>query len=190
MLCVTYLKVGKGKETLLPFHSMCIYTFDVKAMKSFTHFFEEIPLPNKIHFSILFLSSQGETSIYSLPNNLVSNTEVKVISNSIFQNSVFWKTGLSDTYKWIISNIQRLKNAKSDSATKMWSNHLYQYVATYLVHSIVVKVALNNMLNTTVKRPNIPMTCLLQKSIYKLKGKLTWTNEHQTKKKKKILRGS
>lgn len=52
---------------------------------------------------------------------------------------------------------QRLKNAKSDSATKMWSNYLYQYVAMYLVHSIVLKVALNNMLNTTVKRPNIPI---------------------------------
>lgn len=139
--------------------------------------------PQQNTFLISFLSSQGETSIYSLPNHLVSNAEVKVISNSIFQNSVFWKTGISDTYKWIISNIQRLKNAKSDSATKMWSNYLYQYVAMYLVHSIVLKVALNNMLNTTVKRPNIPMTCLLQKSIYKLKGKLTWTNEHQTKKK-------
>lgn len=89
---------------------------------------------------------------------MVSNAEVKVISNSIFQNSVFWKTGLSDTYKWIISNIQRLKNAKSDSATKMWSNYLYLYVATYLVHSIVVKVALNNMLTTTAKRPNIPIS--------------------------------
>lgn len=28
----------------------------------------------------------------------------------------------------------------------------------YLVHSIVLKVALNNTLNTTVRRPNIPIS--------------------------------
>lgn len=40
----------------------------------------------------------------------------------------------------------------------MWSNYSYQYVAMYLVHSIVLKVALNNTLNTTVRRPNIPIS--------------------------------
>lgn len=92
----------KGNVATFSFH-VYLHLRCKRGEKLHTFLWRNTP-PQQNTFLISFLSSQGETSIYSLPNHLVSNAEVKVISNSIFQNSVFWKTGISDTYKWIISN--------------------------------------------------------------------------------------